>query len=661
MDPLRGRDGECAVLARLLASTADGAGGVVMVEGAAGIGKSRLLAEAAQMAVAGGLQVAAGGSDELDQVTPWAPLLRALCSTSPVLVSEADLAPVRALADQRLAVIECIRVALERASRRPLLITLDDLQWADPATLLALGSLPLQLFSFPIAWILAQRPLPASPRLQSLTARLAEAGAARLHLRPLDAAAAGAMAADVLGTRPDGPIADLVAQAVGNPLYLTELLRGTSDAAAPPVGTDPALLAPPPVPASLRSAVAAHLRSLPEPARDLLKVASVLGREFMVSELAAMTGQPASQLVAPLEQALTAEVLTEAGDRLAFRHDLLRQAIYHDVPAPLRRGLHRDAATALLAQGTPVVRAATHLALGAQPGDEQAISVLTQAIAELSPTSATVAADLGLRVLDLTGPDDPRRPGLVATTAGLLGWASRVDEARALGEGYLRDHPQSAGVEAEIHRGMRRAWVRTSHAPYPAPLPGHLVSDATVPDRVRADLIAFDQVGAMWEVSAEEVERALQQAAELIGDSGDETSLSILRNVRIALAHEHGHLLGTVQMARSGPLAGEHAPPGQGAGRSEITIASSLRAIGRPGKRSNCSPKASRPLMRLETCTSLSAARAFGRWRCSSSAASTTPERRLRLRPGQLRTWASATTSAGHWPPWSRRRSGRET
>jgi predicted ATPase len=140
MGPLRGRDSECARLGRLVAEAVDGAGGIAIVEGAAGIGKSRLLAEAAQIAAGLGVQTAAGACDELDQVTPWAPLLGALSSTAPMLMSAAELAPLRALPDQRLAVIECIRTALERAShRRPLLITLDDLQWADPATLLAPG------------------------------------------------------------------------------------------------------------------------------------------------------------------------------------------------------------------------------------------------------------------------------------------------------------------------------------------------------------------------------------------------------------------------------------------------------------------------------------------------------------------------------------------
>src|SRR5262249_47228673 len=151
----------------------------------------------------------------------------------------------------------------------PLLITLDDLQWADPATLLALGTLCVQLFSYPVAWVLAQRPLPVSAQLASLTDRLSETGAARLHLEPLDADAAAALVADVLGDRADRTAVDLLARAEGNPLYITEVLRGTGGIAAPAAGPEPAGSSPP-VPASLRSAVAAHLRSLPEPARDLL-------------------------------------------------------------------------------------------------------------------------------------------------------------------------------------------------------------------------------------------------------------------------------------------------------------------------------------------------------------------------------------------------------
>lgn len=581
MDPLRGRDGECAGIDRLVTAVAKGASGIAIVEGAAGIGKSRLLAEAARIAAGRGVQVAAGASDELDQVTPWAPLLRALSSTAPALVTEADLAPARELADQRLAVIECVRAALERASQlRPLLITLDDLQWADPATLQALGSLPAQLFSFPVGWILARRPLPASAGLQSLNARLDEIGATRLHLDPLGADAAAAIAADVLPGRPGPAVAELLARAGGNPLYIAELLRGT--AAGPAAKDTPASL-----PATLRAAVAAHMRSLPEPARDLLKIASVIGREFSVPDLAAMTGQPASRLLPSLEDALAAEAVSAREDRFAFRHDLFREAIYQDVPLPLRRALHRDAATALLGQGVPLPRVATHLALGARPGDEQAVSVLIRAIRELSPTSPSAAGDLGLRVLDLTGPGDPRRPGLVATTVSLLGWAARADEARALGQGYLRDHPQPAALEAEIQSGMRRAWARTTQGPFPEPLPGHLVSDPAVAARLRADLLAFEQIGALWDAPAEDVERELRTAAGLVADGGNsgggnsggghEASRSLLASTRVVLAQEHGRLAEALEMIQP---AGPTSPPA-GARRDESIVASCLHATGR--------------------------------------------------------------------------------
>jgi predicted ATPase len=87
MLPLRGRDSELSGLKGLVASAMGGQGGVALVEGPAGIGKTRLLAEAAQLGRENELVVAAGVCDELDQVTPWGPLLRALSSTEPALLS----------------------------------------------------------------------------------------------------------------------------------------------------------------------------------------------------------------------------------------------------------------------------------------------------------------------------------------------------------------------------------------------------------------------------------------------------------------------------------------------------------------------------------------------------------------------------------------------
>ena len=597
MGPLRGRGTERAILDQLVSGAVAGAGGIAVVEGAAGIGKSRLLAEAAERAAAAGLQVVAGVSDELDQVTPWAPLLRAIGSTSPALLSDADLAPLRTLVDQRLMMIEFIRTALERASsRRPLLISLDDLQWADPATLLTLGTLPIQLFSYPVAWILAQRPLPTSTALQSLAARLAEAGAARLHLGPLDPDAAAELATDVLGADPGPGVAKQLARAEGNPLYITEVLRGAAAVTGTPAATNSAVASargtparPPvapgtlqPVPASLRSAVAAHLRSLPEPACDLLKVASVLGSEFTVAELAAVSGQPASQLMPALSQALLAETLTERKDRLAFRHDLFRQAVYQDLPASLRQALHRDAAAALRRSGAPLVRVAGQFAAGAQPGDEEAVEVLTAAVWDLFATSPSAAADLALRVLDLLGAADLRRAGATVKAVGMLGWASRLDEARDLGEGYLATHDPPPVVAAEIEMGMRRPWGMSTSLPYPRPLPARLVTDPQVPAPTRAQLIAQDQVGLLWNQSPAITERALRQATELVADD-KETGLAEVLAIRTALAHHQGQVTLAFDTAMGGRDPAARPQSDLAAVIHDSTIASCEAALGQPG------------------------------------------------------------------------------
>ena len=524
-----------------------------MVQGAAGIGKSRLLAEAGRIASGLGVQVAAGTADELDQVTPWAPLLQALSSTSPVLLNEASLVSAGTLADQRLAVIECIRAVLEQASgHRPLLITVDDVQWADSATLLALGSLPVQLFSYPIAWILARRSQPTSAQLQSLTGRLAAAGSGQLHLGPLDTAAAAALAADMLGASPDTDVAQLVARAEGNPFYLLLLLQSIGDSARPLAARDPPGSRPGRLPASLRSAVAAHLRSLPDPARDLLKVASVLGRAFTVAELAAVTSQPVSQLMPALEEALTAEVLAVHGDGLAFRHDLLREGVYADIPAPLRQALHRDAAAALRITGAPLARVAAQYSMGARPGDEEAIEVLSAAAGQLSATAREAAADLAVRALGLLAGGDPRQTAMTVTAVGLLGWAARHEEARSLGEAYLASHRPPPEVEAEILLSIRWAWVATMTRPYPSPLPRGVLESPAVPARIRANLLAFEQIGPMFAGDYATADRGFATAMRLMTDSGDAGDVTGLLSMWVLSTWMRGDLSAALDRARAG-------------------------------------------------------------------------------------------------------------
>jgi predicted ATPase len=118
-------------------------------------------------------------------------------------------------------------------------------------------------------------------------------------------------------------------------------------------------------PASLRLAVLRRLGFLSEETLDVLRTASVLGSAFSAADLATVLGRPSGDLVPVLTDALQAGVVTGAGPRFAFRHDVVHEAIYQDLPAALRRALHVDAGKALAAAGAPARRVATHLALGA--------------------------------------------------------------------------------------------------------------------------------------------------------------------------------------------------------------------------------------------------------------------------------------------------------
>ena len=552
-----------------MVSAERGESGVALVLGPPGIGKSRLLQEAGRFAATRGLTVAAGTTDELDQITPWGSLLAALSSSDPPIVGPAELMSLGGLVDGRLEVLDRIRSALEQAAGDgPLLIVIDDLQWADPSTLMAVGSLTVQLFAYPIVWLFGRRPFPVSARMPALLDRLAAQGADRVSLGPLAPDATTELATDLLGRRPAGTVEQLVALAEGNPLYLVEILRDPrSDAGASQ---------------SLASTVVEHLRSLSEPARSLIKVASVLGPTFSVAELSTITGQAASDMVVALEEALAAEVLVEDASQMAFRHDLFRQAVYEELPESLRVALHRDAAAALLDEGAPASRVATHLAISALPGDERAVEAIGRAVGELFATSPTAAADLACRMLELIEADDPRRPEFVAAAVQMLGWSGRLEEARALGEAYLADHDLPAGLQAEIQLGMRRAWATRTGLPYPRPLPGRLVTDEHVPPAARAVLIAFDQNEAIAspDRTAAEAARSLERAWELVARDPDRTAAAVVQSIRVSAEHEQGHLLGALALAQA-PIAESETSTARATGIQDSTIASCLATLGR--------------------------------------------------------------------------------
>ena len=305
------------------------------------------------------------------------------------------------------AVDAVVDLVEDLAHEAPLALGLDDLQWADPSSLLALAALARRLAHAPVALIGCLRLTPRGQDLERALSSLDRAGARTVRLGRLSDRAVVDLVTDVLATEPGRTLVAEVAGAGGNPLFVTELVAAlvrddmieTLDGRAEVSGTA--------LPSSLRPTILRLLGFLPEPARAALHPAAVLGTSFTPSDLATTTDRSVLDLSAALATAVTARVLVDDGDRLRFRHDLIRDAVYEHLPRSVRLGLHREAGRRLARAGAPALQVAEHLARGAVPGDAEAVDWLTRAAREAAPRSPGVAAELLKRAVDLLDPIGP--------------------------------------------------------------------------------------------------------------------------------------------------------------------------------------------------------------------------------------------------------------
>ena len=451
---VRGRDAELASIGVQLDRVRSGVGAVVLVEGEPGIGKTRLLAEADRVAGRLGFRVGAGAAEPGAGVVELAPLMTALFDGSRPLLERSGLAELRSLPEQRYWLLQDLETLLERAALDgPLLISLDDLQWADSGTAAALLALPVRLADLPVAWILAFRPNQGSAQVLSMIEHLHQSGAERIVLGPLDDAAVAQVAEDVIDAEPDDVLLDLVKGAHGSPFVLMELLSGLRDEDLIRVVAGRAELVEARLPRRVAFTMRERLRSVTAPAREAAGVAASLGRRFSFNDLANMLDRSPATLLGPVEELIDSGVLVESGDRLAFRHDVTREAVRESVPVSARRALDRQAADVLLAAGAAPVEVAAQIAASAEPGDEQAISILLRAGEALASTDPGAGADLSRRALELAPRDHNLRGPLLAQSAVLLHSAGRVDEARAFADTHLRD-ALPIEQEAEVLLGI---------------------------------------------------------------------------------------------------------------------------------------------------------------------------------------------------------------
>ena len=427
-----------AVIDAALGGARDGRGSVLLVEGGAGLGKSRLLEEAVRLAGRAGVRAAAGRADVDDNVVPMAPLMAACFGGNTPLLDRNDLSALRVLGEDRYWVLLELEAQLERAAlEHPMLICLDDLQWADAGTAEGLRVLPARLGDVPIVWIAAYRTGQAPALLLRSVAELEEANATRLVLDPLDEDSVERVIADVMSAPAGAALLEIAENAHGVPFLLVELLRGLLEEGLVRIDRAQAVLVEARLPSRVRDSMRERLDRVPAPARRAAVAASILGRSFRFDDLATMLGIAPAALLEPVEELIRAEILAKPGENLGFRHDIIRQAVLDSVPAAARRALDRQAAGILLAAGAVPLEIATRLAASAGPGDEVAIATLHEAARALAPTDPGMASEFARKALGLTADTDPHRAALVAETAVLLHAAGRELEAREFASAAL--------------------------------------------------------------------------------------------------------------------------------------------------------------------------------------------------------------------------------
>jgi DNA-binding CsgD family transcriptional regulator len=440
IQPLRGRDSELAVLAAHLDQLRAGVGTVALIEGGAGMGKSRLLKEAATIARRMEIRVGSGVADPDDSVVQLSALMETLFGGPSPLLDRGDLRDDHTSPEQRYWLLQDLEALLERAAlEAPLLVCLDDVQWADSGTAAALRTLPARLASVPVAWIIASRPGQGSRHLRGAIDWLERSGADQLVLGPLDQDGVRQIAADVLLAEPGAAVLKMAERAGGSPFLLVEILSGLREEKLVHFTSGRAELAEERLPHRVSESMRRRLARMSDEARQSATVASALGRRFSLDDLAAMLGLSPSALLAPVEELIHADLLAERDDKLEFGHDLIRDAVRASVPLPARRALDRQAAAFLLAEGALPVEVATQLSASAEPGDEVAIRTLFTAAEALGTTDPGAAADLSQRALELAPRKHALRGPLVAQTAIWLSAAARSEEAKSFADTALRE------------------------------------------------------------------------------------------------------------------------------------------------------------------------------------------------------------------------------
>ena len=532
---LVGRDSEMALLTGLIRELARGRGSSVLIAGEPGIGKSELVRAAVARAPEAGCQVFWGAGDELGQALPLLPFLDGLRvrepSTNPrrntiIQLLRGEVAADRGTDVPAVLAEQLLALVAEQCAARPTILVVDDLQWADQASITLWGRLARSARQVPLLLVGMMRPAPQRDDLLAL--RRAADDAARLQLAGLTAAAVADLVATLAGGKPDDNLLQLAAGAAGNPLYLTELVAALARGSGLTVTeAGAAELAGGSAPSSLSAAIADRLGFVAGPVRDVLRAAALLGTDFAVPDLAIVLGRGVADLIPAVDEACAVGVLAESGHGLGFRHPLIRAALYDEMPAPVRAAWHRDAGRALAAAGAPPDRVARQMlrAVGGggdatEPMDEWMLDWLARTADSLVAQAPGVAAELLTRAVAGSPADSAQHGWLASRLADAL---YRIGDRAAAEQvaNHALEHAAEPDLLVDLHWTLAQCRMLAGFSPESLATLDRALASPGISARHRARLLVLATRTHMNLGAVETAGRVATSALAAASEAGD--------------------------------------------------------------------------------------------------------------------------------------------